>query len=92
MQSKINDFSHQIDLKREFNRIHEKLNMLIEKQLKEKEPQTWIKVGLVQKLTGWDKHMLYRARRSNIIKFKKGENGMVYLLESIPEQLIKKQE
>lgn len=54
-----------------------------------KTKETWVGVGAVTELTGWEGEKLRWARNNNLIKFDK-EKG--YLLESIPELfIIKKQ-
>lgn len=67
--------------------VNEKLSMLLRNQSRE----TWVKVHVVQRLTGWDKRDLQMARDENLVKFKsvmsEGENPkqiFMYVLESIP--------
>jgi hypothetical protein len=62
----------------------------IEKHLEAKRTRTWVKVGIVHELTGWDREGMRKARESNLIKQRKGVNGIEYLLESIPPMFIKK--
>ena len=52
--------------------------------------RTWVKVSIVQELTGWDKFFLQKARENGLIKFKEEDGKFTYLLESIPEVFIKK--
>jgi len=74
------------EIKQEFNRLHAKLNNLMAAQKKE----TWIKVGFLTELTGWNNEKLRQAREQGIVKRKKTPEGWFYLLESVPEQFIKK--
>lgn len=62
----------------------------IERHLNAKAPQHWVKVGFIQDVTGWDKEGLRRARENGLIKQRRGTNGIEYLLESIPEMFIRK--
>ena len=67
--------------------INEKLTKLLEKPQK----QTWVSVRFITDLTGWDGVALFQARKQKIIQYRKNPNGgYEYLLESLPEQLIKK--
>jgi hypothetical protein len=52
--------------------------------------QTWVKVSTVTELTGWDRERLRGARENKTIIYKKNSSGFWYLLESIPERLIRK--
>lgn len=52
--------------------------------------QTWVKVKTVQDVTGWNRQQLRGARVNKTIVYKKNETGIWYLLESIPEILLKK--
>lgn len=56
--------------------------------------RTWVSAGMIMELTGWNKERMRTARENGIIRFKEeDENGVrkiKYLLESIPELLIKK--
>lgn len=74
------------EIKQEFNRLNAKLNTLMGSSKKE----TWVKVGFVTDLTGWDREKLRQARDQGLIEFKKTKDGWFYKLESIPEVFIKK--
>lgn len=77
-----------VEVKKEFNRINEKLTSLIQVSKK----QTWASAHWVTKLTGWDGKELDSARKQNIIQFRKNNTGGYdYLLESIPSIFIKKE-
>jgi hypothetical protein len=68
-------------------RIDGKLTILLNKP----EKKTWLKVSFVTGLTGWNGEKLRQARDSQVLEFRKAETGgYEYLLESIPEKLIKR--
>lgn len=71
-------------LKQQVARLERKINGLIE----EKRKQTWVKVGMVTALTGWNKRTLAQMRTAGIVKWKK-DNGIWYLLESVPREFYK---
>lgn len=57
----------------------------------EKKKGTWVKVGFVTDLTGWDREKLRQAREQGLVEFKEDAKlGRVYNLESIPPMFIKK--
>lgn len=71
-------------------RFIETMTMLVNKNLLHQK-KTWVRVAVVQKLTGWDKSMLEMMRGDNAIEYRKNDKGVYeYCLESIPENLIKK--
>lgn len=75
------------EIAQQFNRINAKLNKLMEAQKKE----TWVKVGFVTMLTGWDHEKIRQARDQEIIEWKiDPAKGRLYKLESIPEMFILK--
>jgi hypothetical protein len=79
------------DLSRKVDNLNRMVSELRKEKLKEERKETWVKVGTIQRLTIWhDKKELDRARREGLLKQRKGSNGIEYLLESIPEQFIKK--
>lgn len=55
--------------------------------------ETWVKVHVVQKYTGWDKEFLRIAREDGLIQYRKieGEKGFRYLLSSIDPFFLKRQ-
>lgn len=56
-----------------------------------KQDEKWVSAFWIQQLTGWDGKMLEKARKQNLVKYKKNENGgTVYLLSSVPEEFKKK--
>jgi hypothetical protein len=77
-----------LTIENRLDRMDAKLNALAGKMNKE----TWVKVGWVKTVTGWDKEKLRKAREQGIVKFRKSKNGIEYLLESIPAIFIKKNE
>lgn len=74
------------ELKQQFELINKKLNSMSAGLRKE----TWVASVWVSKLTDWNYRDLELARRHNLIEYKKEGTGYLYLLESIPEQFIKK--
>ena len=67
--------------------MSEKLTLLLNKPKK----QTWVSVRFIQDLTGWDGTKLFEVRRQNIVEHRKNKNnGYEYLLESIPEEFLLK--
>lgn len=69
------------------------MSLKVDKRIAQRIPQvkeTWVKVGVVKELTGWDKKKMQRARENNLIKQRKDDKGIWYLLESIHEMFIKK--
>ncbi|MHA4844468.1 hypothetical protein ACX0G7_09900 [Flavitalea antarctica] len=72
------------DLKKYLDRINQKVSLILENQNKE----TWVSVGWIHDLTGWDNQRMRRARDQGIIKWKKDGTHFLYLLESIPPQFI----
>ena len=77
------------EIKQQFELINKKLNALAASQRKE----TWVPVGWITDLTGWDSEKMRQARESNIIEFKKNNTGgYLYKLESIPEIFIKQKQ
>jgi hypothetical protein len=52
--------------------------------------KTWITGHDLKKVTGWDRYTMSKARRLNWIKYMvTDKKSYVYLLESIPQSLIK---
>jgi hypothetical protein len=73
------------ETKAHFERINKKLNLLLETQMKE----TWVSVGWITDLTGWDYNRMRQARDQGIVKYKKERGRFLYLLESLPKIIIK---
>jgi hypothetical protein len=73
------------EIKREFERINQKLTALLTKEKKE----TWVKSTEIIKLTGWDKERMRQARENGYVKVKRDKKGIFYSLESLPEIFIK---
>jgi hypothetical protein len=79
------------DLTKKVDNLNRMVSELRKEKLKEERKETWVRVGTIQRLTVWnDKRELERARREGLLKQRKSEKGIEYLLESIPEQFIKK--
>ncbi len=51
--------------------------------------QTWVKVGWIKQLTGWNKEQLRRARMEGLITMERRADGIYYCLESLNEKFIK---
>jgi hypothetical protein len=62
----------------------------IHQMLHAKSKPRWVKVGAVTELTGWDHKKMQWARRNGIIDSKKTSDGILYDLNSINENFIKK--
>ena len=75
-------------------RVDEKLTHFLNREKK----KNWVKVVVVQKVTGWGKAFLRTARENGLVEVREkrelvdGKEKVVleYLLESIPEILIRK--
>lgn len=50
------------------------------------EKKTWVKASTVKEMTGWDHAKMLAHRRNKTVVWKR-DNGIWYLLESIPERL-----
>ena len=73
-------------LMKKIERLDHKLTLYLNDQKKE----TWVRVNLIQELTGWDRNGMIRARRNNLVKVRKNkQNGFEYCLESIPPMFLK---
>lgn len=56
-----------------------------------KKDEKWVSAYWVQQVTGWDGKMLEKARKQNIVSFRKNKSGGVeYLLSSIPDEFKRK--
>lgn len=66
------------------DRIEKLITSLIDKQGK----KTWVKVATIMEVTGWDREEMRRMRVNKVIKWKR-DDGIWYLLESIPAHFIK---
>ena len=62
----------------------------IERHLNVKPKSTWVKISIIQDLTGWDKEGMRKARINGLVKQRRGSNGIEYLLESINPIFLKK--
>lgn len=73
------------EIKREFDKLHREI-----KALAGQSKSTWVSSSWIMGVTGWSKRKLQSAREQGIVEFKKNEaGGLVYKLESIPEQFLK---
>lgn len=50
--------------------------------------ETWVKVGVIKALTGWNQSELRRARDNNLVKMKRKNQKIFYLLESLHPDFI----
>jgi hypothetical protein len=75
------------EIKREFERLHQKINTLLSEAKKE----TWIKAHDIMKITVWgDREKLRRAKVLGYVEQKKDKKmGIVYKLESINPHFLK---
>lgn len=74
-----------MEVAEQLKRIDAKLTHLINRPAK----QTWVSVGIIQTLTGWDGKAVDKARKNGLVQFKKNSNGgYLYHLESLPEMFI----
>jgi len=85
--------------KKEFTRLHSKLDFLIKKQSPPPPPpppskETWVGVGIIVDVTGWNRRTLEKARRNKIVRFRRKEGtitALEYLLESVDPMFLKEQ-
>lgn len=76
------------EIKREFERLNKKLNQMVASK-----KETWVTVGWITDLTGWDNEKMRQARENNIIEFRRSDTGgWLYKLESLPEIFIKQKQ
>lgn len=73
-----------LEIKRTQQRIDSKLTTLLNRAPKE----TWVSVGFITDLTGWNGEKMRQAREQHIIEYRKGSCGYEYKLESLPSQFI----
>jgi hypothetical protein len=58
----------------------------------ERKKKTWVNAEWIIRLTGWNKEELRQAREGKLIEFRQEPSRRIkYVLESIPEQFLKKQ-
>ena len=74
-------------LLKKVERIERKLDLLLREKKTEEQKVTWVKVSTVMDLTGWDKDKVRRMVRDGLVVRKK-ENGFWYMLESINQVFI----
>lgn len=73
-------------LKQQLDRIERKLSVISSEKKK-----TWVKVGWVTDLTGWDREKMRQAREQGLVEFKDDAvKGRLYNIDSIPKVFIKK--
>lgn len=64
------------------------LNRYVDYERTAKRKETWVKVGIIRQLTGWDKEKMRNARLFGTVVFKKEGGVFFYLVESVAPQLI----
>jgi len=69
----------------QLKRIDSKLTALLQEK-KKPAKETWVKVGIITSLTGWNNEGMRKARLNGLIDWKKTDSGFWYLLESLDEQ------
>ena len=79
------------DIKKELQDIKKELKE-IRKILAERSiPGSWVSAHRINQVTGWNKERLRQAREQGTVKCKPSGTGCyVYLLESIPETLVQR--
>lgn len=71
--------------------LHRELVQIKKMLAEKKESATWVKVGFIVEITGWNKEQMRRARQQGLIKYRRDpEKGFIYSLESLPTMFIKK--
>lgn len=80
-----------ITVEQRLDTIEKKIDRLLRERRQNSTP-TWVKVGLITKLTGWDHEGMRKARENGLVRFRKSNGGFLYHMESIPEQFLKKNE
>lgn len=68
----------------------ESIDRKLDQLLKQRSKKTWVSVGIITDITGWDKEYMRKARENGLVKFKNEDGSFKYLLESIPEIFINK--
>lgn len=74
------------ELKREFDRLNQKLTMLL--QAVKQPKQTWVRAKIIIRLTGWTANEMRQARENGYIQFKE-EDGLWYDLSSLNKLFVK---
>lgn len=68
----------------------DRIEKLLLQNLKASTRKTWIKVSQVQQITPWKtRDQLRTARETGLVEVKRDQNGIFYLLESIPKEFLK---
>ena len=63
----------------------------LERLMSRPEKRTYVKVGIIQELTGWNASFLRKARENGLVEFREQDGKFFYVLESVDEKfLIKK--
>lgn len=68
-------------ISRQIQALSKKVDTLINQTNK----KTWVKVSAIMEITGWNREKMRQMRDNGVIRFRKGDNGMQYLLESVPD-------
>lgn len=79
------------DLKKELTQIKSQIATLRQALHKESVQENWVTAYFVRDLTGWDLKKLRQAREQGLVLAKREGNSVVYLVQSIPQQFLKKQ-
>lgn len=83
-----------LDIQEKVDKIAKQENRLEKQQqpvfIQGMQRETWVKVGIIQKLTNWDKYDLRQARLTNLVVSKKEDGKISYLLESLHPMFIEK--
>jgi len=70
----------------------DRLNSTVRTLVMERKKKTWVNAEWIIRLTGWNKEELRQAREGKLIEFRQEPSRRIkYVLESIPEQFLKKQ-
>lgn len=77
------EFRQRFDrIEQRLDRLDKKLTTLLQAKKAEKK-ETWVRVSFIKQVTSWNNEQMRRAREQGIIRYKKNEAGLWYLIESI---------
>jgi hypothetical protein len=76
------------ELKRELDRINQKLTTILQAFNKPKQP-SWVRASVITRLTGWNNEGMRKARDYGYIRYKE-EDGFWYDLDSLHPLHLKK--
>lgn len=78
-----------MSVEEKIDRLSAKIDRLVKIN---KEKEVWVTATWIMGLTGWNANKMRKARDQNIIQFRENAaGGIEYLLNSLPEVFIKKQ-